>query len=109
MFNRIAAWFARKKKERAEALMFERAIVVKFDQDNISAAYPDGKIQAIAWKDVQCIAIETNDTGPWGADVWWLREGTNDRCVYPHGSTGSSQQHMRGHRLRTHQVGLSEF
>ncbi|WP_326526072.1 hypothetical protein [Dokdonella sp.] len=91
MFNKIAAWFAKKKKERAEAVMFERAIVVTFDRDRISATYPDGKIEAVAWKDVQCVAIETNDSGPWGADVWWLLEGAHDRCVYPQGATGEPE------------------
>ena len=36
------------------------------------------------------VAIETNDTGPWGADVWWLLFGPEDRLVasYPQGATG---------------------
>ena len=91
MFNKIAAWFAEKKKQRGEAVMFERAILVKFDQDNISATYPDGAVQAIAWKDVHRVTIETNDSGPWGADVWWLLEGLRDRCVYPQGATGEAE------------------
>jgi hypothetical protein len=37
---------------------------------------------------VQCVAIETNDSGPWGADVWWLIEGNQSRCAYPGGATG---------------------
>jgi hypothetical protein len=37
---------------------------------------------------VQRVAIETNDSGPWGADVWWLIEGSQARCTYPGGATG---------------------
>ena len=45
----------------------------------------------IAWQDVDYVAIETNDSGPWGADVWWLLEGSNNRVSYPQGATGDSE------------------
>jgi hypothetical protein len=91
MMKRVVAWLLRKREERREALMFERAIVVRFDETGISAVYPGGTIQAVTWSEVQSVAIETNDSGPWGADVWWLLEGTDRRCAYPQGATGDPE------------------
>jgi hypothetical protein len=34
------------------------------------------------------VAIETNDSGPWGADFWWSIEGTDGRVAYPQGASG---------------------
>ena len=87
MFEGIAGRFAKKRKAHADALMIERAIVVRCDDDGIAAAYPDG-LEKIAWNDVDVVAIETNDSGPWGADVWWLLEGADKRCAYPQCATG---------------------
>jgi hypothetical protein len=91
MISTLVAWFRRKREERIAALIFERQVIVRFDQEGISAAYPDGTIQAIAWSAVERVAIETNDSGPWDADVWWVLEGERTRCAYPQGSTGDSE------------------
>ena len=91
MLKKIANWISRKRKERLEALMFERQVVVSFDDEGISSTYPDGTVQTIAWHEINCVAIETNDSGPWGADVWWFLEGSDKRCVYPQGATGDPE------------------
>lgn len=71
--------------------MFERQVVVEVNDAGIAAAYPGGEIQRISWSEVQCVAIETNDSRPWGADVWWLLEGGASRCAYPGGATGEHE------------------
>lgn len=91
MFRELVAWFRRKREERANALMFERKVVVRFNDGGISATYPDGSVEAVAWPEVDCVAIETNDSGPWGADLWWRLEGNNKRCAYPQGATGDAE------------------
>lgn len=88
MLDKVIAWFRRRREAQRAALMLEEEVVVTFDDAGIAATYPDGKRQALAWSDVQCIAVETNDSGPWGADVWWLLEGESTRCSYPGGATG---------------------
>jgi hypothetical protein len=88
MFERFSAWKRRRHEERRAALLPESQVVVSFDESGISAAYPDGVTQAIAWSEVERVAIETNDSGPWGADFWWLLEGETRRCAYPQGATG---------------------
>lgn len=89
--GKFVAWFRRKREERAAAVMFERQVVVRFDEVGLSAAYPDGSGQKISWSEVDCVAIEMNDSGPWGADVWWLLEGKGKRCTYPQGATGDAE------------------
>jgi hypothetical protein len=88
MFERLTGWWHRRRQERREALLFESKVIVSFDESGISAAFPGGEIEAIAWSEVQRVAIETNDSGPWGADFWWLLEGETRRCAYPQGATG---------------------
>lgn len=91
MIRRIVQWFRRRREERKAALLFEREIVVHTDDTGLSAGYPDGSKQEISWSEVACIAVETNDSGPWGADVWWLLEGETKRCAYPGGATGEQE------------------
>jgi len=67
---------------------FESKVIVRVDDKGISATFPTGKSEQIAWSEVKRVAIETNDSGPWGADFWWLLEGEARRCAYPQGATG---------------------
>lgn len=91
MFKAVATWWRAKREARRSALMPESKVLVTFDGALASAIFPSGETQSIAWKDVSCIAIETNDRGPLGADVWWLLEGTGGRVAYPQGATGGSE------------------
>ncbi|MBS0385746.1 MAG: hypothetical protein JSS00_10415 [Proteobacteria bacterium] len=49
-----------------------------------------GDVKEISKDELASIIVETNDTGPWGADVWWLLFGPNDQMAmaYPQGATG---------------------
>jgi hypothetical protein len=40
--------------------------------------------------DLSGVMIETNDSGPFGPDVWWLLFGADDRlaCAFPQGAVG---------------------
>lgn len=68
--------------------MDEESVLVQFDSNGITATFPEGKVSSIAWSDVCTVAIETNDSGPWGFDFWWLLEGVSTRCAFPQGATG---------------------
>ena len=65
MFSRVAKWISEKRRQRKEAAFFERAVVVQTDEQGITAHYPGGAILSIRWDEVHCVAIETNDSGPW--------------------------------------------
>ncbi len=91
MLKSLIAWWKRKQQKRHDAVMFERHVVVSFSDEGVTVRYPKGEIQSIDWGSVLRIVIETNDSGPWGADVWWLLEGQDKRVAYPQGATGDPE------------------
>ena len=52
-----------------------------------------GTMSVLPTDDLSGVAIETNDTGPWGTDVWWLLFGDRDQlaCGFPQGATGEQE------------------
>ena len=68
--------------------MIERRWVVRFDSRGATVDHPGGEHPSIAWDEVRTIAIETNDSGPWGPDVWWMLEGEGQLCAFPFGASG---------------------
>jgi len=91
MFSGLTRWIKRKREERLNALLFERQVLINFNDEGIRVIYPDGTLHEMLWKNVLTIAIETNDSGPSGADLWWVMEGTNERCAFPQGATGETE------------------
>lgn len=68
----------------------ECLFVVTVSDSEIVNKCPDGSIERVAVGDLKEVAIETNTSGPWGADVWWLLTGSTPEagCAYPGGATG---------------------
>jgi hypothetical protein len=64
-------------------------VVIVSDSEIINKR-PDGVIERVAVKDLKEVVIETNTSGPWSADVWWLLTGAtpDTSCAYPGGATG---------------------
>ncbi|NIJ64690.1 hypothetical protein FHR20_001621 [Sphingomonas leidyi] len=60
------------------------------ESDLISVRDDAGQVKSVSGNDLSGIAIETDDSGPWGADVWWLLFGRDDQlaCAFPQGATG---------------------
>lgn len=79
-------WF-QKKSRRLEP---ESKWVAAIEGDLISIRDDAGITKAVAKSDLTGVAIETNDSGPWGADIWWLLFDSNHRlaCAFPQGTTG---------------------
>lgn len=91
MLSTVVTWWKERQRTRREALRFEREVHVTWDETGVFARFPTGESQAIAWVAVAVVAIETNDSGPGGADVWWLLEGEEGRVAYPQGATGDEE------------------
>jgi len=70
--------------------MPEALCQVSIDNRAISCAYPDGTFQSVAWNDLTSVEIVTTDAGPWAADVFWVLEAGESRCVIPQGATGEN-------------------
>ena len=68
--------------------MIERRWVVRFDPSGVAVDHPGGQQQSIRFDEVQTVAIETNASGSWGPDVWWVLEGNDKMCTFPFGATG---------------------
>ena len=79
-------WF-RKKPLKIEP---ESKWSLRLDGEGISVTDTGGQVKSLALRNLSGVIIETNDSGPWGPDVWWLLFGSDDRvsCAFPQGSTG---------------------
>lgn len=60
------------------------------EEGSIRVTDPAGGSRAIGKSELSGVAIETNDSGPWGADLWWLLFGAGGvpACAFPLGATG---------------------
>ncbi|GAO40795.1 hypothetical protein SCH01S_51_01280 [Sphingomonas changbaiensis NBRC 104936] len=79
-------WFKRKTRP----LEAESRWAIAIDGERISVRDNVGETKTVAKSDLSAVAVETNDSGPWGADVWWLLFDCSDRlaCAFPQGATG---------------------
>ena len=58
--------------------MYEESWQVRILNDVLEVTNPDHDIQRIRFEDIKGIAIETNDSGPFGVDViWYLSDGVH--------------------------------
>ena len=82
----MLGWFKRKSRQ----LEPESKWVVAVDKDIISICDEAGLIKSVAKSDLAGVAIETNDSGPWGTDLWWLFFDSSGQlaCAFPQGATG---------------------
>ena len=88
MFGFISRWWARR---RSSSALFEREVVVVDINDRVTASFPNGDSQSITWSGLKKVEIWTNDSGPWGADVWWVLTDSEGYCSYPQGATGEQE------------------
>ena len=70
--------------------MSETEHIVAFDGERIGVTDPEGEETTLALAELNGVMIETNDSGPFGADVWWLLFGADDRVAvaFPQGASG---------------------
>lgn len=69
-------------------VMPEKNVLVAFDEDKCTVLHPNGTLESVRWEDLLTVEVHTNDSGPWGTDVWWVLTGTSSQCRYPGGATG---------------------
>lgn len=78
--------FSRLRKPKP--ILPEKKFTVEITNIIISVTNPDGRVAAIALKDITSIVVKTNNTGPWGMDVWFIIMGQDGEfCTYPMGAT----------------------
>ncbi len=82
-FQGIRDWLKRLNQAREARFAFERLVIVQSNEDGATVTFPKRVMQSIAWNEVVRVAIETNDSGPWGSDFWWFLEGAEKRSRIP--------------------------
>ena len=93
MFNLFKRWFSRDVKTDTPKLMPESKFVVTVTETEIINQRPDGKVERVALANLKAVIIETNDSGPWSTDVWWMLIGSTpgSGCILPLGCTGEKE------------------
>ncbi len=79
-------------RRRAKGLQPEGQWVVDVGPERIRVTDAAGGTTALAKADLAAVVIETNDSGPWGADLWWLLFGLGGKLAvtWPQGATGEA-------------------
>jgi len=85
----IFGWLKRKPRQ----LWPEAKWIVDVQDKAISVTDDAGVRKSVGLDSLSGIAIETNDSGPWGADFWWLFFDEKDQlaCAFPEGATGQKE------------------
>ncbi len=91
MISKIRNLFQKIKANREARLWPEREIIVEFNDNQLSASYPNGDKLTVNLGNLQVVKIITNDSGPWGADVWYSFSSAESRCSFPQGATGEKE------------------
>jgi len=66
----------------------ESQVHVEDHGEFVSAVFPNGITQTLSWSDIIRFEIQTNDSGPFGWDVWFVLISTQDEVFFPLGATG---------------------
>ena len=70
----------------------EAHYVVHVSDGEVRCECPDGRVERVAWEDLQAVIIHTTADGPATPDVFWILAGksTSSGCVIPQGASGNS-------------------
>jgi len=91
MLIRFRQWWHAKKKAREEARWPERKIIISLGPEVISATYPNGTVESASIQSLNTVEVHTDDSGPWGADVWFIFASASGDCRFPQGATGEKE------------------
>jgi hypothetical protein len=69
----------------------ESGFVVRLSDAEVVCERPDGKVERVAWADLQKVEVVTTGDGPFAPDVFWVLHGTDGGCAVPQGATGDGQ------------------
>ncbi len=73
---------------------------IHIDDRGVRRELPDGKVEQVAWDDVQEVAVLTTGDGPFAEDVFFVLAGRGGTgCIVPQGAPESTQLLERLQRL----------
>jgi hypothetical protein len=79
-FDSLAKFFHRPSPEERTR--------VEFDDTGVRCVRPDGRTDSISWNELQLVAIETNDAGPYLEDFYYYLEGSEYGFYIPNAAQG---------------------
>lgn len=65
--------------------------IVDVSEERIQTIDFQKKVNSIYIKDISSVEVETNDSGPWGVDLWWKIEAAGNVVWIPSGATGETE------------------
>ena len=83
--------FFKKTKSNNGGLHPESNWKVEISKISMSSIDYELKEKTIELNKISQIVIETNDSGPWGTDLWWKISGGNILLTVPEGATGEPE------------------
>lgn len=86
----VLGWLRRLRPARPPP---EARWTVAVDDESIRVTDEAGATRTVAKSALERVAVETNGSGPWGADFWWLlfAAGEEAACFFPLGATGEAE------------------
>jgi len=69
----------------------ESRFVLRLSDSEIACERPDGKVERVAWADLQKVEVVTTSAGPFAPDVFWVLHGTEGGCAVPQGATDNER------------------
>jgi len=102
VLKNIISIFRTKPKSNPEGRESPYAKVkVSFDEESAFVQWPDKAAEAICFKDLIGVAVETTDKGPFIEDVWWHLASPEKVVTYPSEATGADKILNRLQQLPT--------
>lgn len=80
--------FFKNLKIKSTNVAYERAWTVKIDNNSIISIDYKQVSTSILIDEITKVIVETNDSGPWGTDVWWIISDGTKVIRVPGGATG---------------------
>lgn len=71
-----------------DAVVGEDEVRLEVTETEVAVIGADGRRHAVALATLESVVLETNDSGPWGADVWTVLVGPDGACPVPQGARG---------------------
>lgn len=71
--------------------MNEESWTVRADAGGVRVTDPSGESSSLPWALIRGIVVQTNDSGPVGADVWWFAAGDEGSVTFPMGASGEKE------------------
>lgn len=79
------------RRNPEDKLYPESRFIVRLTEEAVLCERPDGRIERVAWDDLQRVEILITPDGPFSPDSFWVLHGSDCGCVIPWGAIGNQE------------------